>query len=368
MPRTVVEFSLALNNRTGKYFIGRDLLQDAADLVEPVVRYWRVGCRRTPDGLWARILGRLMTLEVNARARVSAFDRLVPRMRPPQPVLFTDPLQCLLYRLRAEDVVLCHDMGPITHPGFYARGVEALYQKIFSEILSARPNLVFVTQSSRQEFERLYGPAYASVQVIAPAVRDESVEGDAAPPKDVRVPFLLTVGAFGDRKNQAGVIQAFRHTGLHQRGYQYVICGGPEPGAERVEALAVSTPGVVMTGYVKDAELRWLYANTSGFVLPSLLEGFGIPAAEAIARSLVPLVSREGALSEVTGPEAVLVDPSSPEDIARGLDVLVSMEADEKMRRLRDLRARVAKFSPDAAREAWRSAIDAVNRSGRLVS
>jgi hypothetical protein len=195
--RMDVEFSLALNNRTGKYFIGRDIITAAAPLLNPQVRYWRASCQRTPEGLQARILGRVMSWEVKARTRSRLIDRLIPRLRCAAPVLFSDPLQVLLYHLKADDVVICHDVGPITHPQFYAPGVEALYRKAYAQMAQRRPHIVFVTAASREQFESLYGPAYNTARIIPPAIRIDSMVGPVDPVVGVEPPFLLTVGAVG---------------------------------------------------------------------------------------------------------------------------------------------------------------------------
>jgi glycosyltransferase involved in cell wall biosynthesis len=356
-----VEFSLALNNRTGKYFICRDIINDGAEYLSDKVRYWRIGTRHLPDGLWARLLGRFMTWEVNWRVRSQVFDKVVPRLKCTTPVLFADPLQVLFYELKTTDLVICHDVGPITHPQFYARGVEQLYQKVYSEIVRARPNIVFVTESSKREYERLFGQSHASARVISPAIRNESVSGGLEAVPSVIKPFLLTVGAVGARKNQLGVVRAFEGLGLGKRGVQYVICGGPEPGAEDVFAAAAATEGVVVTGYVGDDQLRWLYANAAGFVLPSFLEGFGIPAAEAVAHGLIPVVTNDGALAEVTGPAAILVDPLDEQDIRRGLSEVLALSAAETEHRLMELRRNVERFTPELAKRHWNEALQAVS-------
>jgi hypothetical protein len=61
-----IEFSLALNNRTGKYFVCMDLIEALVDLTENIW-YWRISGAGVPHGLTARILGRLMTTEYVTR-------------------------------------------------------------------------------------------------------------------------------------------------------------------------------------------------------------------------------------------------------------------------------------------------------------
>jgi glycosyltransferase involved in cell wall biosynthesis len=169
--------------------------------------------------------------------------------------------------------------------------------------------------------------------------------------------YFLTVGSIGARKNQMRSIEAFGASGLAKAGYAYVICGGPEPGAEPVVDMARRTPGVVLPGYVDDAELRWLYRNAAGFVLPSLLEGFGLPAAEAIYYGLVPLLSKGGALQEVAGESAIYVDPLDVADIAAGMVMLAGLSREERDRRVEQSLLSIDRFSSEAAAAKWRAAL-----------
>jgi glycosyltransferase involved in cell wall biosynthesis len=168
----------------------------------------------------------------------------------------------------------------------------------------------------------------------------------------------LTVGSIGTRKNQLRSIQAFAASGLVDKGFAYVICGGPEPGADNVMALGRDTKGVILPGYVNDEELRWLYRNAKGFVLPSLLEGFGLPAAEAINYGLVPLLAPGGALQEVAGEGAVYAHPLDTADVAAGMRKLAEMTNEERDVRLRQLRSSIERFSVENAVAGWRSALE----------
>ncbi|WP_264052721.1 glycosyltransferase [Rhodopseudomonas palustris] len=136
-----------------------------------------------------------------------------------------------------------------------------------------------------------------------------------------------------------------------------MICGGPEPGAEHVIAAADRTPGVLIPGYVNDPQLLWLYSNAEGFILPSLLEGFGLPAAEAIHYGVIPLLSRGGALQEVAGPSAILVDPLDVDAIAQGMHQIAAMSEDAKAQRLDQMRTSIARFSTENALRVWRSVL-----------
>ncbi|MGH6834567.1 MAG: glycosyltransferase [Methylocella sp.] len=104
------------------------------------------------------------------------------------------------------------------------------------------------------------------------------------------------------------------------------------------------TPAVILPGYVSDNQLRGFYAHASGFVLPSLLEGVGLPAAEAISRGLVPLLGRGRALHELAGDSAILVDPLNTDEIADGMRLLAHIGQEDRQARLPELRLRIARF------------------------
>jgi glycosyltransferase involved in cell wall biosynthesis len=117
-----------------------------------------------------------------------------------------------------------------------------------------------------------------------------------------------------------------------------------------MEALELSD-SVTLTGPVPMDELRPLYSGAEVLVLPSLYEGFGLPPLEAMACGTPVVVSGAGALPEVVGDAAVVVDPEDPDDLAQGLGWVLGNPAFRAELAQRGLR-RAAAFSWDrAARE-----------------
>ncbi|MFM9882249.1 MAG: glycosyltransferase [Burkholderiales bacterium] len=356
-----VDFSLAIHNRTGKFFIGRDLLE-TPDLPVGDIYYWRARRSTPPSGLSGKVVGRLQHWQITAQS-IGGLFRLLPRRRSPRPLLHLDPFTVPTTHLRARDAVLCHDIGPVTHPQLFNADVGRIYAHIYRECERIGPHMIFVSEATRRAYLQTYPRTDpARTRVIYPATR----AGIAAPAPVIVTgidgPFLLTVGSIGDRKNQAACIAAFVQSGLAARGFRYVICGGREPGCERVEVAARTAPGIVCLPYVSDTELSWLYGNAVGFVLASLLEGFGMPVAEAIARDLVPLVSRDSVLHEVAGDGALLADPEQISSIAAGMTSLADLTDDERARRLTDLKASIRRFDIETIRVAWRKAFGDILR------
>ncbi|RVT90185.1 glycosyltransferase family 4 protein [Sphingomonas crocodyli] len=356
-----VDFSLAIYNRTGKYFIGRDLLETSG-LPLGDVYYWRVRGQQPPRGIAGRILGKLQHLQIKGKTSGGLMGAL-PRRRSDRPLLHLDPHTVPTAVLRRSDAILCHDVGPVTHPALFDASVAKMYRKIYDEIARIGPHVIFVSQASQRAFEKLYPKAkLASSRVIYPPLRAD-LEPEAPEPVDgIDAPFLLTVGSIGDRKNQVRSIAAFAKSGLGEEGFRYVLCGGREPGAEEVEKLARETANVVLLDYVSDRQLAWLYSNAQGFVLASLLEGFGMPVSEAIARGQVALVSENSVLQEVAGDGAILVDPLDIGSIADGMRALAHLPIEERKERLSVSQGSLHRFSMAAFRDGWANALKAMLR------
>lgn len=344
-----VDFSLALRNRTGKYVIGKEILAEQADLIDRVF-YWRVPLTSAPVGALARAIDLATAMEF--RARKLAGRAVLPRLRSRNPMLHLDPYTVVTARLRPDDIVLIHDMGPLTHPDLFDASVSALYDQAFRQIAAAAPRLVFVSRASLDGYAARYG-AMRDARIIYPPIRADldSTIPEAVPGLDG--PFLLTVGSIGRRKNQLRCIEAFACSGLAARGVRYVLCGAREPGADAVVAAAQAADGVVLLDYVSEGQLAWLYDHAVGFVLMSLLEGFGMPVAEAIAHGLVPLVSQGTVLEEVSGNGALTAPLDDVEAMAIAMARLADLTSDEAASRKLQLQEMVASFSRDRFHDQW---------------
>jgi glycosyltransferase involved in cell wall biosynthesis len=358
----IADMSLALLNRTGAYHVCREITESCADFFAGTL-HWRLRGTLPENRNMRRILARLMLGEI-AHPGIRAM--LPARRREGERVLYMDPLYVILGRPQREDVVLCHDMGPITHPQLFGPDTEASYRLAFDLIRKERPGMVFVSAASRDAFVDLYGSDFRFLEVIPLFVRSMTSTVEGTPPPGVSGRFLLTVGALERRKNYLRTFEAFAASGLAEQGWSYVFCGPRGNAADEISQRARATPGVVQLGYVRDAELQWLYRSASGFVLVSLLEGFGIPALEAAQYGLLSLVGDGGAQREAVGEGGLHVDPLSVEAITEGLRRLATMTDEERTSRVAMVRAHAASLSRDAFVDAWRRLL--LRESGLGVS
>ena len=344
--RLLLDCSLSLINRTGAHYICEDLA--AAFGGKGILRRWRLLGQQLPSGIARKIFGRLMLREIALLATSSRF--LWPE---PKGVklkrLFMDPLYVSRSRLESSDIVLCHDVGPVSHPELYGSGTVGVYEKAYTKIATTQPGIVFVSNASRLAFEARFGTDFRFLRVISLYLRTGSLAGHSDPVPGIRRPFFLTVGALETRKNQRTAIEAFGRCGFAKRDVSYILCGAKGAGWQEIMATAARTPGVKVLGYVPDAQLRWLYNQASAFVLPSLLEGFGMPALESALHGLVPIISRNSALAEAVNGVGIQVDPHSVSDIGEAMESVLALDEGRRD----ELRKALVAHAQSATRERF---------------
>lgn len=220
------------------------------------------------------------------------------------------------------NVVVVHDAAALREPSWYS-GLYVAWQRALLPALADRAvHLVTVSQFSRGELVDLLGADPARISVIPGGV-DERFSPAAAAAVRPR-PYVLTVASRTARKNLAALAETARR--LRDEGIELVAVGGDRPQFRDDPAAGAA---ITWLGAVPDADLPGLYAGARAFVLPSLYEGFGLTALEAMASGTPVVVSDRGALPEVVGDAAVLVDPRDPTGIARA--VLDAID-DERLR------------------------------------
>jgi glycosyltransferase involved in cell wall biosynthesis len=159
-------------------------------------------------------------------------------------------------------------------------------------------------------------------------------------------PIVLCVAQKRAHKNLEAAIAAMRQLPTAQ----LVLPGGANAYETRLRALAGGLP-VRFCGWVCDDDLERLYAEAAAFVTPSLMEGFGLPVLEAMARGVPVACSNVSALPEVAGNAALLFDPRDPAAIGAALPRLLS-DAALRATLVAAGRARAAEFTWERAAAA----------------
>lgn len=237
---------------------------------------------------------------------------------------------------------------------------------------AARDEIVRYLKIPRDRIEVVLeaaSPAFA--RVSDPVVLSEMKSRLVLPPEDR---LLVYVGGLAPHKNLPRLAQAFARAvanpGLDDLSLVFV--GDPNGAGfhsnyQELKALiegdARLRGRVHFTGFVSDADLVSLYSAAHVVAMPALSEGFGLPAAEAIACGTPVIATEGGAVAEVVGAAGAFFDPLDIDDMAR---VIVRTATDEVlMARLRDASLiRASQLSWPAAAEATLKVLERFGRPG----
>lgn len=150
-----------------------------------------------------------------------------------------------------------------------------------------------------------------NLQVTADAVRQRySLDG----------PYLIFVGTLEPRKNLEQLLWAHSHVNNYMENPLQLLLVGQRGWRNRtlIRKLDVGPPHVRELGFVPDDDLPGLYAGAEALIMPSLYEGYGMPAAEARACGTRVVATDIPELHEAAGPDAIYVEPNA-EKIAEGI-------------------------------------------------
>jgi glycosyltransferase involved in cell wall biosynthesis len=228
-------------------------------------------------------------------------------------------------------VVTVHDLSFLRYPEAFPP-LQRLYLRtqVLRSLRAAR-RVIAVSAATKQDVIRLASVPDSQVDVVpngvdlafcpAPSQEVETFRShQGLPPR-----FILHLGTLEPRKNLVRLVQAFgqaRAASPAMAGVRLVLAGGKGWDYanifQKVGQLGLEAD-VIFAGYVPDEELPWWYRAATVFAYPSLLEGFGLPVLEAMACGVPVVTSNVSALPEVAGDAALLVDPTSVDQLAEAL-------------------------------------------------
>ena len=188
------------------------------------------------------------------------------------------------------------------------------------------PRLITVSESSAGDIARDFGVDPGRLDVIPVGVETEVFRPPTAP----RVPGRIVAVSSSDSPMKGARVLLEAVAKLRtERDVELVVVGRPRedgPVARAVDELGIADAVRFVTGLPEPA-LADLFGSAEAAVVPSLYEGFSIPAVEAMACATPLVASRGGALPEVVGDCGVLVEPGNPSDLAHALGDLLDDEA-----------------------------------------
>jgi glycosyltransferase involved in cell wall biosynthesis len=261
---------------------------------------------------------------------------------------YTLPVTCPCPR-----VVTIHDLTFFLLPGRFKPTRRLPYQLATRAGSLLAKRVIVPSQSTANDLRRVLGTSSRKIAITPEGAAPEfhPVQPDQAQAVATRygLPpgYLLSLGTQEPNKNRGAIIQALARLVAEGRDLQLAVVGGGgwRTETERAEIEGLGLSGRIhYTGYVAQADLAAIYSAASVFLFPSLHEGFGLAALEAMACGVPVVTSNTSSLPEVVGDAALLIDPQRPEALAAAVGSIL----DDAMlaQRLREAGpARAAGFS-----------------------
>jgi len=252
-------------------------------------------------------------------------------------------------------VLTLHDLTPLIYPGFVP-SVLRYYWKLTYKLSARRANFIIaVSHTVKKDIIKLLDIDPEKIEVVYhgnnPWIQKTKDKGgrvfDAQNNKS-SFPYILWVGKIYTHKNLTRLLYAYNKLIKTKNiKHRLILCGmkgwGYSSFLKVLQELNLQDK-VIFKGYVADNELKLIYTNASLFAFPSLSEGFGLPILEAMSCGTPVVTSNYGAMAEIAGDAALLVNPYNINEIA---EAMYSVLTDENLRKdlIRKGLKRVKEFS-----------------------
>lgn len=227
-------------------------------------------------------------------------------------------------------VVTVHDLSFLRYPEFHPAERIAFLAREFPRALARADQVITDSAYVAQEIQARLGVPADRLSVVPlgvdPVFRPHTEAACAATLHRLGLRwrgYLLIVATIEPRKNFERLLAAFASLPAPvRRAFPLAVAGSAGWRTEQVHQTLsrLEAAGEALAlGYVDETALPQVYSGAAAFAFPSLYEGFGLPALEAMACGTPVVASSASALAEVLGDAAEVIEPESVESIAGGL-------------------------------------------------
>ena len=248
-------------------------------------------------------------------------------------------------RTPVPSVVTVHDLSFFDSPQWHERSKVVVFRRAIAR--AAREAAVVVCPSRvtadalhrwcRVEAEVVVAPHGVDTVRFRPEEPEPGGDAGRLAALDPRLtgdrPLLVFVGTLEPRKDVPTLVRAFASVTDRHPEARLVLAGGRGWGADAVDAAVAATghrDRIVRPGYVSDGDIPVLLRAATAVVYPSLYEGFGLPALEALACGATLVTTRGTAMEEVAGNSALLVPPGDAGALSDTLDAVLTGSGDDR--------------------------------------
>ena len=252
-----------------------------------------------------------------------------------KPDLFFSPTHYGPWPCPVKQIVTVFDLSYLHFPKMFKRADLYKLQNWTKDSVHRSSHVITISQSSKKDLINFYHLAKKDITVAYPGYDKDSFYPVSNKDKidsvlkrySIESPYVLFIGTIQPRKNLKRLIHAFekienlklvivgKTTGQGRQAWMY------QDILDLPKQLKIESK-VIFTGYVPNEDLLYLVNGAKAYVLPSLWEGFGIPAVEAMACGVPVIVSNISSLPEAVGNAGLLVDPTSVDQIEQAIRLI----------------------------------------------
>lgn len=270
---------------------------------------------------------------------------------------------------REENLYGKEQMGP--HRAF-TRKLTDLFVKLFSAgkygantkdylrwstrfALNYAANIITISDFSKKEIESVYRTPSEKLKVVLNGfnnhlyrkISDQEQISRVLSRYGIEWPFIFYVGRLEKKKNTLALVEAFALMREKNKDIKHklLLVGDASYGYDEIKYAIKEREmddEILMTGWVDEEDMPYIYNGAAAFVFPSLYEGFGIPLVQAMASGVPIAASRAASIPQVVGDAALLFDPCDKASMADSLKKIIT---DGKLRK--DLEAKGLKRAED---------------------
>jgi glycosyltransferase involved in cell wall biosynthesis len=235
-----------------------------------------------------------------------------------------------LYHRDYATVVTIHDLVAFLFPETIPRKYAMYMRWLIKRVVKRADRIISVSENTKYDLVTVLGADPDKITVVYEAAQPKfKPVDDPAKLEEVKrrynidSPFLYHVGNIEPRKNLVRLIKAFLLLRERIGRTAKLVISGQEGWLTKKLYTAFNSldfkDDVIFTGYVPHEDLPILMNAAQAFVFPSLYEGFGLPALEAMQCGTPVITSNISSLPEIVGQAAILVDPQDEDSIANGM-------------------------------------------------
>lgn len=271
---------------------------------------------------------------------------------------FFGPLGILPILSSLPGVATIHDLTPLLYPDWHPLRNRLGFVPFIGPTVRVASRLAVVSEATRRDLVGRFPLASAKTVVVPNGVAPPSPPGPEPVPGNPSEPFVLFLGTREPRKNLTRLVEAMESIWDRRGDFPNLVVAGSEgwglPGFRTRVKSSRHAGRIRLLGWVSGGTATALLRSARLLAYPSLYEGFGLPALEAMALGTPVVASSSSSLPEVVGDAGLLPDPQDALAIASAIERAHDDEA---------FRSRAARLGPErAALFTWEAAAKATRR------